>query len=324
MNRPKISVVIPIYNEEAAIAANVGEVVKTLAGLGKEWELILVNDGSRDGTLSIVNALAKENPKIKIVSYAKNRGRGYALRAGFKAAGGDYVIATESDLNWGSEIIGRFVLELDKDEADIVIASPHMKGGGMENVPFLRWALSYFGNKIFSFAFPGKFTMVTGMTRAYRREALEALDLESDGKELHVEILYKALDLGFRVAEIPAILRWKKPAPGVVIRKSHFKFKSIFKHLLLSCSVQPFILFGVIGFSLIFIGLVLGAYSLYLSLTVGVAGRPVLYAIVLFIVAGLQIIVFGFLASQNRDLKRQFVRTQRMIKDLGRQKTNES
>ena len=47
MNRPKISVVIPIYNEEAAIAANVGEVVKTLAGLGKEWELILVNDGSR-------------------------------------------------------------------------------------------------------------------------------------------------------------------------------------------------------------------------------------------------------------------------------------
>ena len=81
MNRLEISVVIPIYNEEAFIAANVGEVVKKLAGLGKEWELILVNDGSRDGTLSIVNALAKENPAIKIVSYAKNRGRGYALRA---------------------------------------------------------------------------------------------------------------------------------------------------------------------------------------------------------------------------------------------------
>ncbi len=309
MNRPKISVVIPVYNEEAAIAGNVGEIVGALAG---EWELILVNDGSRDGTLAVINALAKENPKIKIVSYAKNRGRGFAMRAGFKVARGDYVVTTESDLNWGSAIIGRFVSELDKGDADIVIASPHMEGGGMENVPFFRWLLSYLGNKVFSAALPGKFTMVTGMTRAYRREALEALDLESDGKELHVEILYKALDLGFRAAEIPAILRWKKPAPGIVVRKSHFKFGSIFRHLLLSFGVKPFLLFGVGGFLLIFIGIAAGFYLLLLSLGgTPVAGRPLLLFAVLCVVVGFQSLAFGFLAGQNRELKCQMTRLRR-------------
>ncbi|TSC96866.1 MAG: family 2 glycosyl transferase [Parcubacteria group bacterium Athens1014_26] len=308
----KISVVVPTYNEEIAIAGNVHEIVKALEGLGESWELILVNDGSRDNTLSIIQGLARDNSNIKVVSYPVNKGRGFALRIGFRAAQGDYIIATESDLTWGSKIFGRFLRELEKGETDMVIASPHMEGGKMENVPFLRWLLSYLGNIIFSFALPGHLTMCTGMTRAYRREVLDALDLESDDKDLHVEILYKALDLGFRVTEIPSVLRWKKPEPGVKVRKSHFKFKSIFKHLLLSFGIQPFLLFGTAGFSLIGLGAIFSVYLLILSvLGTRVAGRPLLFVAVLLILVGFQTLIFGFLANQSRELKRQLSRMAR-------------
>jgi len=322
MNLPKLSVVIPTYNEELAIEENVQKLTEYLNNLQRnlssglrEWEVVLVNDGSTDSTLSIMQKLAASESRVKVVSYLPNRGRGYALKNGFKAATGDYIVATESDLNWGAEIIGKFVEELNKGGVDVVIASPHMKGGGMENVPFLRWLLSRAGNIIFSLAFPGKFTMVTGMTRAYRREVLDSLDLEADDKELHVEILQKAIDLGFKIKEIPAVLRWKKSEPGLKVRKSHFKLKSISKHLLLVFSVRPFLLFALFGFPMIGAGLVFGLYLLKLSLAgVAVSGRPMLFAAVLFLIVGVQTLIFGFIANQNRALRRQIVRAQKFLK----------
>lgn len=311
----KISVVVPVYNEEAAIKSNIEKLTAFLSQLGRPWELVLVNDGSTDNTLREMKKTAEGENRINIISYTPNRGRGFALKTGFRAASGEYIIATESDLNWGVEIIGRFAEELDKGKADVVIASPHMRGGRMENVPLLRKWLSYFGNRVFALALPG-LTMTTGMTRGYRREVLDAMDLESDDKELHVEILSKARDLGFRIAEIPAVLRWRKPAPGVRVRKSHFKFKSIFRHLLFSFDVQPYILFGAFGFLLIGIGVILGLYLLVQSLSVGVAGRPLLFVFVLCLVIGFQVLVFGFLASQNRDIKRQLTRFTKILKEL--------
>ena len=230
----KLSVVIPTYNEELAIAGNAREMVGSIQKYTDDYELIFVNDGSTDKTLAELQGLAAIYPKIKVVSYAPNRGRGFALRSGFEAAKGDFVVATESDLNWGSDIIVRLARRLEAGGADIVIASPHMKGGGMENVPIARWFLSWAGNKIFSLVLPGHWTMVTGMTRGYSGEVLQTLKLESYGKELHVEIISKALGAGFHIVEIPATLRWKKPEPGEIVRKSHFKLQSIWTHLVLA------------------------------------------------------------------------------------------
>src|SRR3989344_2237677 len=230
----KLSVVIPTYNEELAIAANAREMLRSIKNYTDDYEIIFVNDGSNDKTLSELEKLVAIYPKIKIVSYAPNRGRGFALRSGFEAAKGDFVVATESDLNWGSDIIVRLARRLEAGGADIVIASPHMKGGGMENVPIARWFLSWAGNKIFSLVLPGHWTMVTGMTRGYSGEVLQTLKLESYGKELHVEIISKALGAGFHIVEIPATLRWKKPEPGEIVRKSHFKLESIWTHLVLA------------------------------------------------------------------------------------------
>jgi dolichol-phosphate mannosyltransferase len=312
----KISVVAPMYNEELAIKENVRKLVYVLEELERPWELVLVNDGSTDKTLEIVQRLAQQEERIKLISYQPNRGRGFALKMGFQAAQGDYIIATESDLNWGTEIIKRFVEKLDTGDADIVIASPHMKGGKMVNVPFLRWLLSYLGNKIFASAFTEKLTMMTGMTRGYRKEVLHSLELESSGKDLHVEILSKASDLGYKIIEIPTILKWKKKEKGVEVRKSHFKMKSIYKHLILSIEVRPYLLFGSVGFTLIVVGGVAGLYLLNIWLSgEPVGARPMLFFSVLSIIIGVQVLLFGFLATQGRDTKRQLVRIQKLLKD---------
>src|SRR3989344_1853693 len=108
----KLSVVIPTYNEELAIAANAREMLRSIQKYTDDYELIFVNDGSTDKTLAELQGLAAIYPKIKVVSYAPNRGRGFALRSGFEAAKGDFVVATESDLNWGSDIIVRLARRL--------------------------------------------------------------------------------------------------------------------------------------------------------------------------------------------------------------------
>jgi len=311
----KISIVIPIYNEEVAIEKNVRLVLKALDDNYRDAELVLVNDGSTDSTLDTIQRLAEGDKRIEVVSYGKNRGRGYALKRGFKQAVGDYIITTESDLNWGSDIIFRFAEELDNDEADIIVASPHMKGGKMISVPFFRWFLSYMGNKVFALTMPQVMTMSTGMTRGYKREVLDVLDLESEGKELHVEILNKAFDLGFYVKEIPATLNWERKNPSITMRKSHFKLGMILNHLLLSIIVRPFLLFGGVGFLMIGLGTIGGIYLLILSITgTPVSGRPLLLFSSVMVLVGLLILLFGFLSCQIRGICRQLLRIQKDIR----------
>lgn len=310
--------VVPSYQEGLAIEPNIERLVAALEQLDGSWELLIVNDGSTDDSLEKMQRAAAKDPRIRVLSYPVNRGRGHALRTGFAAATGDFVVATESDLNWGTDIVGQLVAALEKTGADVVIASPHAPGGGMENVPFVRWFISWAGNKVFGLAFPGV-TMATGMTRGYRREVLESLDLESDDKELHVEILYKALDLGFRVAEIPATLAWKKPEKGEKVRKSHFKSRMLMSHLLLSFGIRPFILYGTIGLLMGLFGLLAIGYLYSVSFSGHpVGGRPLFTVATLSILVGAQIILFGFLANQNRALRRQMLRIQRDLTMLRR------
>lgn len=317
----ELSVVMPMYNEEKVISQNVQTVIETLESLGVSWEVILVNDGSTDGTLRIVTEEAQKTPHLRIVSYDVNRGRGYALRMGFQEAKGEFIISTESDLTWGTETVVKIFQRLRELREDVVVASPYREGGRLENVPTRRALLSRFGNRLLGLTFSGKVTMVSGMTRGYRREVLEAMDLGSDGKEIHLEILSKASALGFRVGEIPAILRWEKSRSGKWKGTQRHTGKLILSHLLFSFGEFPFLLFGSLGILLSSIGISLGGYAYFLSLSgIKMAGRPLVLVSVLFILFGFQITVFCFLANQNRDLRNMLVRLNSRVRELNRRK----
>jgi len=125
-----ISVVCPFFNEEAILKWACELMLKNLSSLKEDWELIVVNDGSKDKSLDIVTEAARNEPRLRVVSYSNNRGRGYAIRTGVAEAKGNIVVTTEIDCSWGDHIVHEIVDEFKKHpDADIIIASPHLPGG---------------------------------------------------------------------------------------------------------------------------------------------------------------------------------------------------
>jgi glycosyltransferase involved in cell wall biosynthesis len=154
---------------------------------------------------------------------------------------------------------------------------------------------------------PNRIYTSTGIFRAYRKKVLDSLEIESDGKEIHLEILSKALALGYRVKESPAVLTNRKKG------KSKFKFrKTAVSHLVFSVFEKPVIIFGFVGFLIVAIGFLIGMYILYLRLLGDLTpGRPLITFAILLILGGIQILSFGFIAIQIVSLRRETLRIQK-------------
>jgi glycosyltransferase involved in cell wall biosynthesis len=279
-----------------------------LASFNGAYEIIAVNDGSLDNTLEILSRLAEQDGKLKIVSYLKNVGRGMALRKGFKESTGEIIVSIDADLSYSPHYIFDLVETLRKEpETDFVLASPYMPGGDVQNVPIHRLWISKWGNKLLRFAMPNRIYTSTGIFRAYRKKVLDSLELESDGKEIHLEILSRALALGFRVKEIPAVLSSRRRG------KSKFKLKkTAISHLVFSVFEKPMIIFGFIGLLTLSIGLLIGLYIAYLRFSGDLTpGRPLITFALLLILGGIQILSFGFVAIQIVTLRKEILRIQK-------------
>ena len=303
-----LSIVIPMFNESENVESTLIRVEEALASFNGAYEIIVVNDGSSDNTLEILNKLKEQDRKLKIVSYPKNIGRGMALRKGFQESKGEIVVSIDADLSYDPHYILDLVGALKSgQDIDFVLASPYMPGGGVRNVPWHRLWISKLGNRILRFAMPNRIYTSTGIFRAYRKKILDSLELESDGKEIHLEILSKALALGFRVKEVPAVLSSRRRG------KSKFKFKkTAMSHLVFSVFEKPMIIFGFIGLLTLTIGLLIGIYIAYLRFSGDLTpGRPLITFSLLLILGGFQILSFGFIALQIVSLRREILRIQK-------------
>ena len=341
MKNIDLSVIIPMYNEEDIIAETIAAVIHELesispvGGLCKpderavvspssnhsheenpcnkfNWELILVNDGSTDDTVTICRRQSDQDPRIKVVDYSPNRGRGYALRRGFSAAKGDYIISIDADLTYSPEHITRIWMELNYSGLDVILGSVYMKGGQAINVPFKRLLISRLGNMILGLTFPGRIKTITCVLRGYRREVLDSLELESDGKEIHLEILAKAISVGFRVKEIPAVLTARQKG------KSKFKFKATsLSHLLFSFYQKPMIIFGFFGFVMVLVGFILGILFV-IQRYMGTLNptRPIFTLMIILLLAGIQMLSFGFIANQIGIIKKEIYKIQKENKEI--------
>ena len=116
-----ISVVIPVYNQQNTISTSLARIRQVLDSLSSSYELIVVNDGSRDDTLKILQREQASNPQLKIVSYEKNMGKGYAVRKGILESIGHLVIFTDGDLDISPVTITEYIGQL--AHCDLVIAS---------------------------------------------------------------------------------------------------------------------------------------------------------------------------------------------------------
>jgi dolichol-phosphate mannosyltransferase len=308
-----ISIVCPFYNEMACMRSAVEGLLHSLSRLREPFELILVNDGSTDDSLEIANGLASRHPEIRIVSYATNRGRGYALRQGIQVARGALIFTTEIDSSWGDDVLLRmYNVMQQRPEADMVVASPHLRGGGYRNVPFRRVALSRWGNRFIRGALSFGVTMNTGMTRGYRRASIMALPLFVDGKEFHLEVVQKAILLGWRIVEVPAILNWngRENNGEQVVRRSSTKLdRTVRTHLWFCVFSSPIRYLWCLASICL---LMSAACALYAVLRY-VWSQPYAYGAIVclsLLILAVVLFAFGVISEQNRILLRELSRLQ--------------
>jgi glycosyltransferase involved in cell wall biosynthesis len=229
-------------------------------------------------------------------------GMGRAIRTGFESFTGDLVVTIDADLSYSADQIPKVADELIKDkDVDIIVGSPYMEGGEVRNVPAIRLFISKVANKFVGFSLSENLNTVTAVLRAYRREVLESLELESNGTDINLEILSKATATNFRVKEVPATLEGRKLGSS----KLKFRAKTI-SHVLFSFYEKPIMLFGAVGLILLFIGIISAIYLFYQYL-IGTLDptRPLMLFMVLMILTGIQILIFGFVATQISLLKRE-------------------
>ena len=310
---PDVSVVVPMFNEQENVKRTLDRLTRALDSIPKRWEIVVVDDGSTDRTRGSVESYCRLNRWVRLISYPVNQGRGKALRLGIAQAQGRVICTTDADLSYDEKYVLQMIKVLDQNpDVDLVVGSPYAHGGRAEGVPFHRLLLSKWGNKILGFAMKGGPSTVTGVLRAYRKECISSLELESDGKEIHLEILSKALSMGYRVRELPATLRSRTGG------KSKFKFKATaVSHLIFSFFERPIILFGAVGLFMLLLGFLGGTYIVYLwqKGTLN-PNRPLMSLVVLLVVAGIQVLLFGFLGTQLVHLRKEIYKVQRENKNL--------
>ena len=310
----ELTVIAPMYNEADNIETTISMIKETLSEFDKPWELLLVDDGSDDNTLEIARRFETKMPNLRVLHYPLNRGRGKALRTGFNQARGKYIVTTDFDLSYSPHHIIQIYEQLTDpiQMNDVVLGSAYMKDGKVIGVSPLRHLISKLGNKILQYTFPQSFKTSTCILRGYRKEVLEALELESNGKEIHLEILSKVCALGFVVKEIPAILSTRKGGT------SKFKFRrTSFSHLLFSVFERPILLFGLAGLFFIFSGFLIGCYIVWLRYfgTLN-PSRPLVPLMIILLLLGSQFFCFAFIAIQNNHLRNEVYRLQKQINFL--------
>ncbi len=142
---PHLSIVIPAYNEEKRLPRTLERMIPHLRQLGFTFEILIVDDGSKDRTVAVVRDLAASNPEIRLISDGINRGRGAAVKKGIFESKGDLILETDSDGSVADEAIGRFVQRFDENPAiDAIFGSREMKGAIVAvHQPLARIVLGY-------------------------------------------------------------------------------------------------------------------------------------------------------------------------------------
>ncbi len=264
--KPFVSVVLPAYNEAGVISHSLGELTTYLETLNDKfrWEILIVNDGSSDQTAALAEEFAKSWDNILVFHHKRNRNLGGALQTGFAKANGEYIVVLDIDLSYAPMLIEEMVDELIEADADIVVASPYMRGGKCTKVPFFRLLLSKSVNKLMRLSSGINIHTFTSMARAYKSEFIKSLSLKSSTYSINPEIIQKAKILRARIVEIPAHLDWTYQSSIGKTRTSSLRiYKGVLLGLMSSFIFRPYGFFMFIGTFLLMVSMYVIAWIFY-------------------------------------------------------------
>lgn len=287
----KLSIVIPLLNEEESLNPLVNEIRKAVKPLNLNYEVIFVDDGSTDGSLKIIKEICRQDKRFRYISFRKNYGKSAALQVGFKQVTGDVVVTMDADLQDDPNEIGNLLKKL-QEGYDLVSGwkkkrfDPLIKRYSSRFFNFVTRVMS--GIKIHDFN--------CGL-KAYRSQVTESMKVYG---ELHRYLPVLASWNGFSVAEIPVThhaRRYGKTKFGI----SRF-FKGFIDLLTVIFSTRyikrPMHFFGFFGALAFFVGLIVNGYLTYEWINgQPLSNRPMLFLGMLLIIVGVQLFSVGLLGE---------------------------
>jgi glycosyltransferase involved in cell wall biosynthesis len=194
---PELSYFFPAHNEAANLRGLVEEALATLPGLAERFEIVIVNDGSRDETPAIADELAATHPEVRAVHHPTNLGYGAALRSGFAAARFDRLAFTDGDRQFKVADLGRLIERFQADGADVVVGYRIKRADPLVRTVYAR--LYRFANRVW---FGLKVRDVDCACKLFARSSLEGVNVESGGAFFSAELLIKLRARGRRIAEV--------------------------------------------------------------------------------------------------------------------------
>lgn len=209
--RRKVSVILPTYNERENIIPLVQEIFQRV---GKETELVVVDDDSPDGTWREVEKLAKSEKNLHLLRRLGIRGLVSALNDGIAVSRGEIIVWMDCDFSMPPHIIKALLGKIDQGY-DIAVASRFIKGGGVEIIAessdtFLAYIASLSLNRFIQRMLYSNFKDYTSGFIAIKKKVLENIPLKGDYGEYFIALIYRAIKMGYKVAEIPYLSKARR------------------------------------------------------------------------------------------------------------------
>ena len=231
-------VLLPTYNEKD----NVERIAKKVLEVDPRIEILVVDDNSPDGTGEIADRLATDEPRIRVLHRKEKQGLGRAYIAGFKYGieqKYDYIFEMDADFSHQPKYLADHLKNI--QSCDLSLGSRYVKGGGVENWPKTRWAISYYAN-VYSRVVTGlPVKDATGGFKCFRREVLESLELDkirSNGYSFQIEVSFRVWLKGYRICEIPIVFVEREAGSSKFSKK--IIYEAIFMVLYLGLKSIPF------------------------------------------------------------------------------------
>ena len=293
MNAVDLSVVIPVYNEAENLEALCCEFTETLGAWGRSFEVILVDDGSTDGSFEILRRLQAADPRLRVIQFRRNFGQTAAFAAGFAYARGRLIATADGDLQNDPRDLPAMVERLEAGEFDIVCGWRKDRKDTFIN----RRLPSILANRLISWATGVKLNDYGCSLKVFRAEVVKPLKLYG---EMHRFLPALASEMGVRIAEHVVNHRARQfgRTKYGISRTVRVVLDLVTVKFLLSYSTRPLQMFGLLGVLMGLAGGVLLAFLGYMRLTRGwSADGPILLLGVLLVFTGVQLLTIGLLAE---------------------------
>ena len=293
--RLAFSIVVPVYDEEQSLPLLYEQLTAQLQGLGQPYEIIFVDDGSRDGSFKVLQELHRQDQAVKVIRFRRNFGKTPALMAGFQRCRGEVIFTLDGDLQDDPKEIPAFLAKLDEGY-DLVSGWKFPR-----HDPISKTLPSKFFNKTVAWTTGVSLHDMNCGFKAYRREVIEDLQLYGD---LHRFIPVIAAGRGFRVTEIKVRHHPRKYGVSKFgARRFARGFLDLLNVLFLMTYLRtPLRLFGTLGFLSLLAGFVIDLYLVILKFVANdqISRHPLLFLGIVLMIFGLSMILTGFQSEMIR------------------------